>query len=326
MPITTLLLVGACVGDDPSVTVIGDAGGGEAGAVDAAPGVDAVAVEDAAPPPDAAPPRCDPKKAFGAPVLVSGLSTSADESTARLTADELTVYFARGAAGTGLPDLYMATRPSSQAGWGAAVPVPGVNTGGPDFAPMLTDDGLTLFFTSDSAGTRGGTDIFTSTRTKVSDTFPAGMTLAPLGVVNTAASEADPYVVPSGKAIWFDAYVGPGDSDIYRSASGPTGLTTREKVLGIGSAAVDAYPVVTPDELTLYFASNRVDPDSLGDYEIYVATRAVATAAFDQPKLLKVLSTADAEFPTWISRDECELYLTRRVSGNYDIYRAERPQ
>ncbi len=61
---------------------------------------------------DASMPRRAPNKPFGAPALVSGLSTADDDSTARRSADELTVFFARGVAGAGVPDIYTSTRTS----------------------------------------------------------------------------------------------------------------------------------------------------------------------------------------------------------------------
>ena len=324
-PVSSLLFIAACVGDEAAaVTAAPDAGTVESGAPDAPPGADAAAADAADAADASSPPRCNPKKPFGAPVLVSGLSTSADDASARLSADELTVFFARGPAGTGSPDIYAATRPSREAGWGAAELVRGVNTSGPDFSPMVTDDGLTLFYASDSAGTRGGDDIFIASRANVNSDFAGAMSLGALGIVNTAVSDADPYVLPNGKALWFDVYNGVGDTEIYRSAAGPAGFTTREKVLGVGSPAVDAYPVVTPDELTLYFASDRVDAQALGDRDIYVATRASASDSFGTPTILPALNSADADFPTWISRDECVLYLTRRVAGSLDIYKSER--
>ena len=123
-PVTARLLVGACVGDEPSAPVetLPD-GGVEAGSPEASALPDAAA--DAADTADAAMPRCDPNKPFGAPALVSGLSTADDDSTARLSADELTVFFARGVAGAGVPDIYTATRASRDAGWGVATMVSG---------------------------------------------------------------------------------------------------------------------------------------------------------------------------------------------------------
>lgn len=324
-PVTALLLVGACVGDEPSAPVetLPD-GGVEAGSPEASALPDAAA--DAADTADAAMPRCDPNKPFGAPALVSGLSTADDDSTARLSADELTVFFARGVAGAGVPDIYTATRASRDAGWGVATMVSGVSSAGPDFSPMVTDDGLTLFLTSSATGTRGGSDIFLSSRPNQLSDFGTPASLGPSGVINTSLPEADPYILPDGKTVWFDVYTGVGDTEIYRATAGAAGFTMRQKVLGVGSPLVDAYPVITLDERTLYFASDRADTDALGDLDLYVATRAAATGPFDPPRILKVLNSSNPEFPTWISRDECVLYLSRRVSGAYDIYKAERPR
>ena len=190
---------------------------------------------------------------------------------------------------------------------------------------MVTDDGLTLVLTS--PGPMGDSDIVIASRANTLSSFGMPTSLGAIGVINTTFPEGDPYILPDGKTVWFDVYTGAGDTEIYRATAGAAGFNTiREKVLGVGSAKVDAYPVVTLDERTLYFASDRADPNALGDYDIYAATRAVTTDPFDAPKILKVLNSADPEFPSWLSRDGCVLYLSRRVSGNYDIYKAERPQ
>jgi hypothetical protein len=36
------------------------------------------------------------------------------------------------------------------------------------------------------------------------------------------------------------------------------------------------------------------------------------------------LDSTEGEYPTWISPDQCRLYLTRTVGGQTDIYMASR--
>src|SRR3954471_6065872 len=56
---------------------------------------------------DALPPPCDLSKPFGAPVLVAGVNSTADEPEAAMSSDELTIYVASSrAGGPGKTDLY----------------------------------------------------------------------------------------------------------------------------------------------------------------------------------------------------------------------------
>ena len=88
----------------------------------------------------------------------------------------------------------------------------------------------------------------------------------------------------------------------------------------INGADDESFPVVTPDELTLYFSSNRANGAGLQD--IYVARRASVSDNFGAPVNLAELNTGTNDFPTWISDDGCVLYL---MSGTmYDIYYATR--
>lgn len=82
-------------------------------------------------------------------------------------------------------------------------------------------------------------------------------------------------------------------------------------------------PVVTPDELTLYFGSNR--PGGAGNYDIYQATRPTVADGFGAPIALASLNTASLDAPSWISEDGCELYFTRLDANvGYQLYVALR--
>jgi hypothetical protein len=83
--------------------------------------------------------------------------------------------------------------------------------------------------------------------------------------------------------------------------------------------------VVTPDDLTLYFASSRAG----SEYDVYVSHRASATTAFGAPTAVSELNSPNIyDAPSWVSKDDCVIYLmsTRDGgAGGVDIYTARRP-
>jgi len=86
----------------------------------------------------------------------------------------------------------------------------------------------------------------------------------------------------------------------------------------------DSNPVVTPDELTLFFASNRRNDPNRTDTDIWMAKRSSVADGFDAPVKLENLNTVDTDVPTWVSLDGCVLYITSGPNLEYDIYVATR--
>jgi hypothetical protein len=92
-------------------------------------------------------------------------------------------------------------------------------------------------------------------------------------------------------------------------------------VFGNGSMANLRHPIVSADGLTLFVSivgDNAVE-------HIFSSVRESANAGFattttDYP----VLNSVDGEYPNWISQDECRLYMSRKIDGQYDIYVATR--
>jgi len=80
-------------------------------------------------------------------------------------------------------------------------------------------------------------------------------------------------------------------------------------------------PVLSADELTMYVstrASYSASP------HVAVMTRSDAQAPFGPPVQLHELDSTDGEYPTWVSPDQCRLYLTRVVDGHGDLFVASR--
>ncbi len=72
-----------------------------------------------------------------------------------------------GGLGTTPRDLWVSTRASTQDPWSIPVLLPNVNSTALDGAPALSWDGTELYFFSARPGGVGGTDIYRSTRSKV---------------------------------------------------------------------------------------------------------------------------------------------------------------
>ncbi|HEX3479577.1 MAG TPA: hypothetical protein VHT91_31355 [Kofleriaceae bacterium] len=270
---------------------------------------------------DARPPRCNPTAAFGKPVALTALDTSADDEHADLSADELTIYFSSTRpGGAGGFDLYQATRSSTSEPFGNVIPVQGINTSGDERVPRMSANGLSLYAMI-AASTFPGLHIALATRPNVTVAFSAMRTVAN---VNNATNSADPYLLPSGSAMYLASDLA-GNPGLYRSVkvNGAFSTPTLVPGLNLDTPAVENNPVVTPDELTLFFGSTR--PGGTGAYDIYEAQRAHVADGFGAPVELKGLNTSAADVPNWISPDGCNLYFTRQEPNvGYQLYLASR--
>jgi len=255
-------------------------------------------------------PRCNPAASFGAPRALTSLNSTEDDGFAHLAPDELTIYFSSNRPGTGGFDIFEATRSSISVPFANVVPVTGVNTPGDEAYPNVTADGLSLFaFSQPTAASFRHLTLATRTNTTV-----AFGPLQILATVNGPTNDSDPYVLPAGNVLYF-ASDRAGNYSLYRSAKNGETFTAPTIVSGVDldTASVEATPVVSPDELTLFFGSLRAG--GAGDYDIYVVTRPTLADGFGAPVPVTELNTADFEIPTWISADSCDLYLTRRVTN-----------
>lgn len=280
------------------------------------------------PEPDAAPP-CDLTKPFAAPTPIVELNTAALDSIARLSGDELTVYFDRYptadagvAGGVGGSDLFMATRASRAAAFGKAVPL-AINTANDESNPTFYNGGLELFYDSNGTGGMGSYDVWSATRQTTSVDFSnPGDLPAP---VNGGTYDAHPYVTPSGLVLYFVSTRG-GNDDLYRATRSATNvpfvMDTTGALAAVSSSAHDWFPVVTLDERTIYFASDR---GSSGNLDVYVATRVSTSDPFSVATPVAELNTPAGEYPSWISEDGCRLYMTSDRAGSQDLFVAVKP-
>jgi hypothetical protein len=88
------------------------------------------------------------------------------------------------------------------------------------------------------------------------------------------------------------------------------------------STIQEVSPVLSGDELTLYFGSAGTGRTR----QIYKSTRPSKTEAFAAPQLAMDLASGSSQYPTWLSPDGCELYLASFQNGSLDILRAKKPK
>lgn len=271
--------------------------------------------------------NCDPLAPFGVPVSIAALNSANDDSTPRFSPDELTVYLASTRPGhLGGGSIYTATRGTLTGTFGTPTLMPVINTGGGAvYHPAITGDGLRIFLQVTGGGP---TDIYLATRATTAVVFG---TPAPLANVNTGAFEFFPFVTPDGVNLYFSSNRS-GAFLLYQATASGGVFGMPAPVVGTvtGNAAVaDTAPVLSADQLTIYFASTRTAPAS-NAYDLFVARRTTVAGAFATPTLVPELNDANAaasDLPSWISADDCRLYLSSdrlTPGGAFDVYVATR--
>lgn len=275
--------------------------------------------EDGAPPgadagADAARPttRCTRGAPFGAPELVAELSTAASEAAASLTEDELTVYFARNGS------LMLATRASREQPFGN-VRSAGLSGSGTDDNPALSFDGRQLFFSSTARGDSGATEIFVAQ-------VMGGALSAPAPVRGVPPESTDPFPNGDASALYYSASRDGGLPDLWIATGLGAGSGFSEQRLPVSDTESDGQPVLSRDELSLYFGSRRAG--TLGLSDIFVATRARTSDPFTNAVSLgPTVNSAANDLPLFVSTDGCVLYFSSDRpggAGGRDLYRSTR--
>lgn len=257
---------------------------------------------------------CDPATPFGPAVLVPGLATAEHlELSARFSPDEQVAYFARLSLPSGASytsEVFTTRRTTTStafSGFGRMSVAPPLRA--LDSEPTVTADERTIFFARRDPTTDSAT-IMKASLTAQGLGFLQATKLA--GPVNEGTSQAAPYVLPDGSALYFHRGSPYDPSRIYRASRTSSGAFAEvAAVEGLVSEPdrVALAPVVSPDELTIYWAAaaSQAEPT-----DIYVATRTDRSSAFSKARAVGELNTVERhETPTFISGDGCRLYFSR---------------
>ncbi len=131
--------------------------------------------------------------AWGSPYNESILNSSADDWTPWLRADGREILFSTNRSGN--PDLYHAMRDDPAMPWGTPQPITELNIDS-EYDPVLSPDGLTLFFASTRSGGAGGSDYYRAHRSTSDAQFGRAYNVAE---INTSGNEYAAGVTLDGK-------------------------------------------------------------------------------------------------------------------------------
>ena len=189
-----------------------------------------------------------------------------------------------------------------------------VNSKHNETTPVVSADGLTLYFASDRPGGFGDRDIWMSTRKNAGSRWGRPRNLG--RSVNSSTLDYAPAVSTDGLTLLFtsDRLGGVGKRDLWMCARRDSNSSWGKAVnLGpsINSPEADVQPVLSRDGLTLMFNSGRAG--GLPGYRGWVTRRKSQHGPFGVPEGLK--PEGQNEGPTsvaTISADDLVLYFSKR--------------
>jgi hypothetical protein len=271
---------------------------------------------------------CDPTARFGAPVPVMGLAlTGISEGGPRLSADELTLYFHGGSSGDPnvVLDLYVAHRSALTEPFGMPALLMGVNSTVADFAPSVSTDGLTLWFTSNRVA-GAGYHLYLAIRPSTLIEFANPGLAATVNAADMTVSDAHPFVTADGKELWFISRRSPnmGGFDIWHATRAGTDFTMPVMAAELSSPSEEFLPSLSTDRLTVYFASTRPATGGKGGHDIWTSHRTTVDDGFPAPTLVDELNTPGDDFASWLSADNCRIYGSSGNTTSSAIFMATR--
>lgn len=201
--------------------------------------------------------------------------------------------------------------------WGTPVLVPGLAGSYDDADAWVSEDELTLYFSTDRAGGNNGYEIYTSTRPSTAAAW--GM---PAAVANVSSGQPDrrPTLSPDGLALYQSRQtVGTADWNILvstrASTSAPFGAPANEPSL---NGAVSDSGLYILGDRSAVFTSGRS-----GNDELYTAQW--TGTAYGQITMIEGVQDAAPDEGPMMTSDKLELYwASARVNQQLDIYRATR--
>jgi hypothetical protein len=160
--------------------------------------------------------RVTPSAAFSPGTIVTGINSSLDDLDPFVTEDGSALYFDSARDGVAL-HLYVALRLPSGA-FGAPQALTALNTQSVDGHPVVSHDGLTIYWSSTrtDGGAQGGTDIWRATRTSTAGAFASPVRVAEL---SSTANESPSWISPDNCMVLLqsDRANGVGLQDIYQA-------------------------------------------------------------------------------------------------------------
>lgn len=207
------------------------------------------------------------------------------------------------------PDEY-----SDYLNWQSIKNIAELNSEYSDYEAKMRFDGLEIFFVSTRPGGKGGPDIWVSTRESLDVLWSLPVSVSEL---NSEYDDAGPCLSADGLTIYFHSQRpgGPGWSNIY-VASRPDLMSpfgAPANVANISSSSGECMPYLSPDGLTLYFASDR--PGGVGGWDIWWSTRPTKESEWSTPQNLSYVNSPYREFSPFLSPYDNVLYFESTRPG-----------
>jgi len=251
------------------------------------------------------------------------------DGTPSISTDGLSLYFnAQRPDGHGDYDLWVTTRATVSDPWGEPMNLgPTVNSPYGDGGPIISADGLSLYFGSYRPDGYGGNDIWVTTRATTDDPWEEPVNLGP--IVNSPASDA-PGSCIDGLTLFLDSSRpgGSGGQDLWVTTRATTDDPWGEPVnLGptVNSSDFDAAAISSPNGLMLFFMSGR--PGGYGFFDGWVTRRSTIEDDWGVPvNLGPSINTSGLDGCACLSPDGSTLFFMSERSGGYgchDLWQVE---
>ncbi|MHC4744161.1 MAG: LamG-like jellyroll fold domain-containing protein, partial [Planctomycetota bacterium] len=205
---------------------------------------------------------------------------------------------------------------TASAGWSEAVPVNEVNTGNQEGWPVLSFDGLTLYFGRRVSDVM---KIYEATRS-----VPSGPFSGVREVLRASVHVVPAWISPDNLRMYYHEERGSGwlikvSQRMSVRDSWPQGTNVSElSVLGhIGDHSL------TSDELTIVFCGNQL-PGNLDRYDLWTASRIKRSLPFGNIRHLSEVNSASMDSDPYLTPDGLTLYFSSRRTGTGQIFRANR--
>jgi len=148
--------------------------------------------------------------AFGAAQNLPDINTIDTDHLARVSSDQLSLFFSSTRPGGGVEDIFVATRATLDEPFTSPARVAELNHSGNDSGATLAEDGLTVYFASNRSGSW---DLFRATRPEDDAPFSEPTSLSS---ANSEESELDPATSQDHQELFFTSFR-TGTARIWRS-------------------------------------------------------------------------------------------------------------
>lgn len=250
---------------------------------------------------------------FGPASLVTELNSSGSERLSWLSTDGLTAIISSNRLGTN--DLFSATRADINSPFSTPTLFPFTAVNNATFnsdSGVMSADGLELFY--HAASSSNPINFFRAVRPNTSVAFTAGSQVTTISVEPGGNFNRPSWLSADGNRLYYNTDGGKlrlatrtlPSTPFTRSVSDPFAM-----INDTGNASVGT---LTPDELTVVFASSRAG--GVGGFDFWMSTRTSISASFGAPINVSSLNTSGHEFGGWLASDR--MYFVR----NGDIYSA----